>query len=170
MRVAAGVEWAIHCCSLLAGIDDHEVLPGATLAELYELPPAYLAKQLQALSVTGIVDTTRGPAGGYRLARPAAEITMLDIVRAIEGEGRGFRCTEIRRRGQTAIDDDGAYPEPCGIAQHMWKAEDAWAAHLASVTVADLQRGAAEAVDRRQRELIDDWVAVNVRRRERMTG
>ena len=43
-----GVEWAIHCCTMLAVLPDGEALPAARLAEFHEVPPAYLAKHLQA--------------------------------------------------------------------------------------------------------------------------
>ena len=49
----------------------------------------------------GVLETVKGPRGGYRLARPAAEITVLDVVEAIDGDEPAFRCTEIRRRGPT---------------------------------------------------------------------
>jgi hypothetical protein len=73
-------------------------LPASRLAEFHELPPAYLAKHLQALSRAGIVTANCGVSGGYRLAKPPAKITLLDITLAIEGPGPAFRCTEIRQR------------------------------------------------------------------------
>jgi len=85
MRLAAGVEWALHCCAVLGGLDEGESIAAADLAALYDLPPSYFAKSLQALSAAGIVESSRGKAGGYSLARPAAAVTMLDVVDAIDG-------------------------------------------------------------------------------------
>lgn len=103
------------------------------------MPEPYLAKQLQKLSQAGIVETRRGPRGGYTLAREAGAITLLQIVEAIDGPERHFRCTEIRRCGPTGV-EDRQYRRPCGIARSMWQAEIAWRRELASVSLADIQK------------------------------
>lgn len=136
--MSQGVEWAIHCCTVLAGLPPERTLPSARLAEYHEVPPAYLAKHLQALSAAGIVESVPGPRGGYRLARPADEITVLDVVLAVDGDEAAFVCTEIRQCGPAACADASAYPKPCGIARLMWAAEDAWRRTLRERTVADL--------------------------------
>jgi len=138
MRMSEGVEWAIHCCSLLAALPPEEALPAARLAEYHEVPPAYLAKVLQATTAAGITASVPGPKGGVRLARPPAEITLLDIVLAVDGDDPAFRCSEIRQRGPAVSDDPGAYRSACHIARAMWRAEDAWRAALRQTTVADL--------------------------------
>ena len=135
--MSQGVEWALHCCSVLAAVPPEHALPSARLAELHELPPAYLAKHLQALSAAGIVESIPGPKGGYRLARPAEDITVLDVVLAVDGDQAAFVCTEIRQCGPGAC-APSAYPKPCGIARIMWAAEDAWRASLREHTVAEL--------------------------------
>jgi Rrf2 family protein len=163
MRLAAGVEWALHCCTTLGGLRDGEALAAADLAALYALPPSYFAKALQALSAAGIVESSRGKVGGYSLGRPAAEITMLDVVDAVDGEPT-FRCTEIRKRGPTGQPDD-AYPRPCGIAQKMYEADRAWRDSLASTTIEQLIRAARPAIDPRQVAASKEWLAVKVRRR-----
>lgn len=143
MRLSEGVEWAIHSCVLLASLPADATLPGAKLAEFHDLPPAYLAKHLAGLARAQIVEATVGRQGGYRLARPPAEITLWDIVAAVEGEEPLFRCTEIRRRGPAAV-RPSAYKGPCGIAQAMRNAEAAWRAELERVTLADVCLGALE--------------------------
>ena len=74
MRMSDGVEWAAHCCTMLAVLPEGECLPAARLAEYNELPTAYLAKHLQALTAAGVTESVPGPRGGFRLARPAAEL------------------------------------------------------------------------------------------------
>jgi len=137
MRLGEGVEWAIHCCTLLAALPEGVALPATRLAEFHEVTPSYLAKHLQALREAGIVSSSAGRQGGYRLARPADGISLLDVVLAVEGHGRAFRCTEIRRCGPGAV-PQATYPKPCGIAAAMHRAEDAWRASLAEVTIADM--------------------------------
>ena len=137
MRIGEGVEWAIHCATVLAIVPPEASLPGARLAEYHKVPSAYLAKSLQAMSRAGIVESVPGRNGGYRLARPAREISLLDIVLAVEGDEPAFRCSEIRRRGPAAM-PARHYVSPCGIASAMWRAEEAWRDELQKVTVADM--------------------------------
>ena len=137
MRLGEGVEWAIHCCTLLAMLPEGVALPATRLAEYHEVTPSYLAKHLQALREAGIVTSSAGRHGGYRLARAAEDVTLLDVVLAVEGRQRAFRCTEIRRCGPAAV-PEATYPKPCGIAAAMHRAEDAWRAELAATTVADM--------------------------------
>jgi Rrf2 family protein len=139
MQLGQGVEWAVHCCSVLALVPDGSSLPASRLAEYHGIPPAYLAKHLQALARAGIVESVAGRKGGFRLARPAGDISILDIVEAVEGTGPAFRCTEIRRRGPARV-AASEYRAPCAIARVMGRAEDAWRAELAAVSVGDLLR------------------------------
>jgi Rrf2 family protein len=133
--MSAGVEWAIHCCVVLSQADG----PVSTqrLAEFHGVSRTYLAKSLQALSRAGLVETTEGRIGGYVLARPPRELTVLDVVLAVEGETPAFRCTEIRQNGPFGA-PPAACTRPCGVAQVMAEAEHAWRASLAAVSVADL--------------------------------
>ena len=114
MRLSDGVEWGVHVCTVLAVLPADGALPAARLAEYHGVPAAYLAKHLQAMARAGVLETVKGPRGGYRLARLATEITVLDVVEAIDGTESAFVCTEIRRRGPTAM-PARYYPNPCGI-------------------------------------------------------
>lgn len=152
VHLAAGVEWAAHCATLLSWLPPGAALPAARLAEYHEVPASYLAKNLQDLARAGLVESVRGPAGGYRLARPAAEITLLEIVEAIDGLEPSFRCTEIRRRGPTAV-AVRHYSPTCGVHAAMLRADVAWRSELAKTTVQDLADGAlAEATPEQLRK------------------
>jgi Rrf2 family protein len=144
MRMSEGVEWAIHCCLVLAWLGDDRPVPTARLASTFELPPTYLNKQLQALSKAGIVRSTPGPRGGFRLARRPRDITLLDLVTAVDGPDEAFRCQEIRQRGVGASVPKKRFREQCAVAAAMRKADVAWRRALAEQTLADV--GAA--VDR----------------------
>lgn len=137
MQLSEGVEWAVHACTVLAIVPEGRVLPASKLAEFHALPPAYLAKHLQALAGAGIVQAVPGRRGGYRLAQPAGDISVLSIVQAIEGHAPAFRCTEIRQRGPAAV-EPALDTRPCAIARVMWAAEAAWRETLASTSVRDL--------------------------------
>jgi Rrf2 family protein len=149
MRLSEGVEWSIHCCTILGLLPSGATIPGRRLAEYHDVPAPYLVKQLQKLSQAGIVVSTTGRNGGYRLARPPQNITLLEIVLALEGDGPAFRCTEIRRKGPSRI-PGLVYPKPCGIAQAMARAEAAWRAELAITTVAEMSAEGAQSMDPRQ--------------------
>jgi Rrf2 family protein len=142
MRLGEGVEWAVHCAVLLAVVPDESALPASRLAEFHDLPAPYLAKALQALTRAGITESVPGRRGGFRLARRASEITLLDIVLAVDGDEPAFRCTEIRRRGP-ARQPARCYAAPCAIAAAMWRAEDAWREELRRTTLADVLAGLA---------------------------
>ena len=135
--MSGGVEWALHCCVVLTS--GEEPVPAARLAELHDVSPSYLAKQLQALSRAGLIRSLQGNAGGYVLTRSPALITVLDIVEAVDGPGPAFVCTEIRQRGPLAAQPQ-ACTAPCAITRAMVGAETAWRDALRSVTVADLAR------------------------------
>src|SRR5262245_46876157 len=142
MKLSDGVEWAIHCCTVLAVLPPDRAMPASRLAEYHGVPGAYLAKHLQALSRHGIIESVSGPRGGYRLARPASKITVLDVVQAIEGAAPAFRCAEIRQRGPAAV-GRSEYRAMCGIHRVMHGAEEAWRRELASHTIAELVHTAA---------------------------
>lgn len=137
MKLGEGVEAAIHCAAMLAGVEGSGTLSGATMAEAFGLSPSYLLKHLNLLSAAGVLESVPGPAGGYRLARSAERITLLDIVLAVEGREPAFRCGEIRQRGPVKF-DASAYAKPCGINAAMLKAERAYRAALAEARLSDI--------------------------------
>ncbi|MFA1542463.1 RrF2 family transcriptional regulator [Actinomadura monticuli] len=136
--MSEGVEWAIHSCLNLTWLEPGEAVPAARMAAFYELPPAYLNKQLQALARAGILTSTPGPRGGFRLARRPEDISLMDVVAAIEGPDEAFRCEEILRQGPG--EHEGVdYRRRCVVSQAMRRAEMAWRAELAGQTLADIR-------------------------------
>ncbi|HEY0124941.1 MAG TPA: Rrf2 family transcriptional regulator [Rhizobium sp.] len=146
MKLGEGVEQAIHSVAVLAGLSEGGVLSAAAIAEFHGVSVSYLLKHLQALSGAGILDTVPGPRGGYRLARLPRDITLLDIVLAVEGPAPAFRCAEIRQRGPNPL--PGKYfTKPCGISAAMLAAERVYRTELAKTTIADLLADLAESDD-----------------------
>jgi Rrf2 family protein len=139
MQLKNQVEWALHCCAILAGLPEGKRLSTKDLAEFHGVPKEYLSKALQALSQAGIVEGSLGPSGGYRLALTPGKISFLDIVEAVEGGDSRFVCTEIRKNNPcrpSGLCDD----KPCAIARVMWAADQAWRKTLRGVTLADLAK------------------------------
>jgi len=162
MKLSDGVEWGVHACVLLAVLPSEAALPAARLAEYHGVPSAYLAKHLQALARAGVLETVKGPRGGYRLSRPPAEITVLEVVEAIDGDEPAFRCTEIRRRGPSAV-AAREYRTPCGIHRTFTRADDAWRAELAATTIADLVVGVVQEAPRVAVDKAARWLTEAVR-------
>lgn len=163
MRMSDGVEWAIHCCTVLGFVPEDGAIPAAKLAEFHGVPPAYLAKHLQALVRAGVCESVPGPKGGFRLATAAEDITLLDITLAVDGESTAFECSEIRQRGPAA-QEASCYREPCSIALAMWRAEEAWRAALREVSLAEIGANLAAVVDPRQLTESAVWIDQTLRR------
>lgn len=137
MKLGDGVEAAIHCAAMLAGVDGDGTMPGNLMAEAFGLSPSYLLKHLKALTAAKVLESVPGPNGGYRLARSPENITLLDIVLAIEGREPAFRCGEIRQKGAYAL-EAAAYVKPCGIKVAMLKAERAYRTALVETRLFDI--------------------------------
>lgn len=143
-HLTSSVEYALHCLLWL-------VAPAAgapssrDLAELQGVSPAFLAKIFPKLEKAGIVHAASGLRGGYRLARPAAEISVLDVVDAIEGHKPLFECQEIRGRCAVfgTLAPQWATSGVCGIHAVMLRAEQAMRRELERSTLAALAAGVA---------------------------
>ncbi|MFD9259251.1 RrF2 family transcriptional regulator [Streptomyces sp. NPDC059538] len=149
--MSEGVEWALHSCVNLAWSGPDRAVSAGRLAAWHDLPAAYLNKQLQALARAGIVTSTPGPRGGFRLARPLEAISLMDVVAAVEGPEEAFRCAEIRQQGPGA-GAPAAYTADCAIAHAMTRAELAWRRALAAQNLDEIrqqaERQAPEAPER----------------------
>lgn len=156
MKLSGGVEWALHCCVVLTTAQSP--VPVTQLAELHDVSGSYLAKQLQALSRAGIVQSVQGHAGGYRLTRPAAEITVLDVVEAIDGPGSTFQCTEIRQRGPLATPPEQC-TKLCAVHRAMLRADHAWRGALRATTIADLVADVERDSGPQALPRVGDWLA-----------
>jgi len=162
MSLSEGVEWSLHCAWLLTHAPAGEAVSSRRMAEFYGLPPAYLSKLLKSLVRAGILDATTGPRGGFRLARPPDDITVLDVMEAVEGRGALFQCTEIRQQGPVPASAADCR-RPCGIAKVMSDADQAWRARLAATTIAELASSAGSGSASRAR----DWLTGIPERRRR---
>lgn len=156
MALSEGIEWAAHACALLAALPPGRSLSVAALAEFHGLPKAYLAKIMQTLARAGLVGSHRGANGGYRLIRPAQDISLWDIRAALDGPGPEFRCQEIRARGPCPSLKGAT--SPCGIAAAFWEAERLYREQLLEVTVADIVRQVAAHADAERAEKFYAWL------------
>jgi Rrf2 family protein len=153
VKLPESTEWVLHAVTSLAQLGPGGTASAAQLAAHYDVPAAYLAKQLQALVRAGLLSATTGPRGGFRLARPAGQITLLQIVEAVDGTSPFYTCNEIRQRGHGAVPPEQCR-RTCTLAARMAQAEMAWRQSLAKATVADIVASLPRGTPERTRALL----------------
>ena len=138
MRTTAKVDYAVRAALELAAaqpIDGGARVPGkgAHIASAQSIPVKFLESILAELKRSGIVGSQGGSEGGYGLARPAAEVSVADIIRAVEGP-----LADVRGVRAESLD----YSEDLVSLQRMWVAVRAnLRAVLEQVSLADLNAG-----------------------------
>ena len=104
MRVSAKVDYAVRAGAELAAAADGPV-KGDRIAQAQQIPLKFLENILLDLKHAGLVQSQRGAEGGYWLARPADEISLADVIRAVEGpiaNVRGLRPEQVEYEGSAA--------------------------------------------------------------------
>jgi len=140
--IGVGVEYALHCLLWITRPTD-ETPSARDLAELQGVSPSFVAKIFSKLEKAGIVAGSGGIKGGYRLARSTDEVTVLDVIDAVDGHKPLFDCQEIR--GRCAL-YNGKPPKwatqgVCGIHSVMLQAEKNLRAELSQTRLSDLSEG-----------------------------
>ncbi|MFU1478218.1 RrF2 family transcriptional regulator [Roseovarius sp. C7] len=158
-RLGDGVEAALHCAVVLAALPTNKVLTGKNLAELHGLSESYLLKHLRALTTACVTEAVPGPRGGYRLTRPAADISMLDVVEAIDGKDPAFVCREIRQKGDVTTNAQCAYKKDCFIKRRMLAAEALWRDALRNQTLQDMLDDGVVEIGDHNKEAVEAFVA-----------
>jgi Rrf2 family protein len=85
MKLTRGGEYGIRGVLYLARQDEGKVSMLSAIAEAQDVPPRFLAKIFQALAKAGVVKSHRGAKGGFSLARAASDVTIKDVIEAVEG-------------------------------------------------------------------------------------
>jgi Rrf2 family protein len=149
MRITAKVDYAVRAATELAAAPPGPV-KGDALAARQGIPVKFLENILADLRRAGLVASQRGAVGGYRLARPAEEITVADVIRAVEGP---------------LADVHGTPPEMVSYAGPAAELAKVWVATRAAlrmileeVTVADIAAGALPGAVEAFLEAPDAWL------------
>jgi Rrf2 family protein len=133
VRISAKVDYALRAVVELAAAGSDHPVKGERLAQAQEIPLKFLENILAGLRHAGIVRSQRGVEGGYWLARPAAEITVADVIRAVEGP-----LANVRGLSPERLEYDGSAAALRGV----WIALRAsLRAVLEEVTLADIANG-----------------------------
>ena len=101
MRVSAKADYAIRAAVELAAAGEGPV-KGERIAQAQRIPPNFLENILADLRNAGIVASRRGAEGGYWLARPADDVSVADVIRAVDGplaNVRGVRSEQVEYEG-----------------------------------------------------------------------
>lgn len=131
--ISAKVDYALRVLLTLAAAPRGSPMTGERLATAQAVPVKFVENTLVELRRAGIVASQRGPEGGYRLARPADEVSVAEIFRVLEGP-----LAEVR--GERP--EDTVYEGPAAHLQEVWVAvRAALRSVLESVTLADILAG-----------------------------
>jgi Rrf2 family protein len=136
MHIRAIEEYGLRCLLQVAFHPGPAPLTGPEIARREGLGPEYVARIMRALRAGGLVLSTRGAAGGYRLARPAGRISVWEAVRALGGEffPEGFcGCHTGRRR-------DCVHATHCTVRALWRKIEGTFRDALERISLEDLRR------------------------------
>ncbi len=133
MRVSAKTDYAIRAALELASAEDDKPVKGERIATAQAIPLRFLENILMQLRHAGLVESRRGAEGGYRLAKPADEVKLADVIRAIDGPLAGV---------------SGSRPETLGFTGSAESMKDVWIAVRAAlrgvlehITLADVVAG-----------------------------
>jgi Rrf2 family protein len=85
MQITRQADYAVRAVLYLAGLNNGGRAPTSLIASEQRIPPSFLAKIVSQLSVAGVVQTSRGARGGVSLARPSNDISLLEVIEAIDG-------------------------------------------------------------------------------------
>lgn len=169
--ITSSVEYGIHCLLWLVG-SDNKALSSRELAELQGISPSFLSKILPKLQKAGIVKASEGVRGGYLLARPAEEITFLQIIDAIEGHKPLFDCQEIRSRCAVFNNEppNWATSGKCAIHAVMLQAEKAMRDSLSTQTLSVIGSRFSRTAPESFFNDVNDWIDIRMVERTQRRG
>jgi Rrf2 family iron-sulfur cluster assembly transcriptional regulator len=134
MRLTNAATYGIASAAYLASAPAGEVVSNMTICNAYEMPDRFVAQVMRLLVSAGVVKSVRGVQGGYKLAKPANKISLLEIVEAIDGP--------IGANGD--LDLTGMSKDSAATVEKALAAIEADARkRLAAVTIADLRAAKA---------------------------
>jgi Rrf2 family protein len=133
VRISAKADYAVRATAELAAAEGSKPVKAEQVASAQDIPLKFLLNILSELKHAGIVRSQRGADGGFQLARPAEQITLAEVIRAVEGPLASVH---------EARPEEMEYPGPASSLREVWVAVRAnLRAVLETVTLADLASG-----------------------------
>lgn len=99
MKYSNATNYALHTMIHLIRLPNDSTIGVQELAEMQKLSPTYLSKILTKLTKAGLIESTPGVKGGYKISRAQNEVSFLDVIHAIEGETNLFNCSIHHNEG-----------------------------------------------------------------------
>ena len=150
MRISAKADYAVRAAVELAAASDEKPVKAERIANAQEIPLNFLENILGELRHAGIVRSHRGAEGGFRLAKPPEQLTIADIIRAVEGPLASVRG---------GPPEETSYPGTSAALPRVWIAVRANLRKVVEhVTVADVASGKLPSAIDRLAEDADAWV------------
>src|SRR5579872_5890441 len=134
MKLSLRGEYALRALIVLGLNHGKEVLRIHTISHQQNIPKRFLEQILNDLKTAGIVESRRGPTGGYRLSKPPEKISLAVVIRHIEGPLAPVSCVSEKFYSRCTCPDEAK----CGIRSVMKEVRDAIVKILEGVTVAEL--------------------------------
>ena len=130
MQITRQADYAVRAVLHLARVGNTERSATSTVAKEQNIPPSFLAKIISQLSIAGLLHTSRGARGGVTLARDPKEITLLEVIEAIDGPIQLNEC----------VGNDGicTFDENCPIRPVWCDAQNELVSRLKSTNFADM--------------------------------
>jgi Rrf2 family protein len=130
LRLSKKADYALMAMKHLAMRPDAGSASAREIAEQYDIPVELMAKILQRLARRGLLTSHQGTRGGYRLARPAALMSVADIIQAIDGPLTVTACS-------TDAENCGQYAK-CSVRDPLWKIKDRIISALTTCTLQEV--------------------------------
>ena len=139
MIFSTKAEYGVRVMAHLAGTDGQTPISLGSIAEAEGLPLAYLEHLVQRLRKQGLVESRRGAHGGYSLARAAEDVTMAEIVEALEGEIAPIECITAGADGSLICVREGEPGhDPCPTKLLWTRVQGSIVRTLSEMTLSDL--------------------------------
>lgn len=134
MKLSSRGEYALRALVVLGLNFGSHVVRIKTISQQQNIPRRFLEQILTDLKELGVVESRRGIAGGYRLARPPEQVTLASVIRHLEGPLAPVSCVSERFYRRCSCPDEAR----CGIRSVMREVRDAIVRVLDHVTLAQL--------------------------------
>ncbi len=130
MQITRQADYAVRAVLYLARLGQTERAATSQVAQQQHIPPSFLAKIISQLSIAGLLHTSRGARGGVTLAREPGEITLLEVIEAIDGPIMLNECV-----GET---DTCKFDEECPLRPVWCEAQNDLVTRLKATTFAQM--------------------------------
>ena len=125
-------DYAVRAMLAIVASDDARPMSVRRIADSMAIPPRILPSVMRALLRAGLIEAHEGRSGGYRLAIPATEVSLLTVIEALEGDTRRKTC--VLRGGPCGRDGH------CAVHAAFYEAQEALRSELARATLAEVVR------------------------------